>query len=214
MALTHMKNMHEMLEDAYLGVPTAYTLEELSGYSDIFRDRTSLFFTPTENMPPQYVGEGRLDVVLPLASPTAYEYGTNPAFRVPRLWVDLLQRATGKLRWTPMSPAKITIVRYDTSGYDLWSVMTGAKALIDALIVKAAGRGDGRILHYFGAIQDDNMKVYTHGGFYQEIVGTHAEARTRIVVEPAPDENEERPGISLYAPGQNLPENIIDANIP
>ena len=177
-----------MLEDAYLGVPTEYTLEELADNSNLFRDRTSLFFTPTANIPSQWVGEGRLDVILPLASPTAYEYGTNPAFRVPRLWVDLLQRATGKLRWTPTSPAKVTIVRYDTSGYDIWSVITGSKAPIDALIVKAAGRSDGRILHYFGAIQDDNMKVLTHGGHYQVIVGTHAEARTRIVVEPAPNE--------------------------
>ena len=196
-----------------MGVPTTYTLEELSSYSHIFRDRTSLFFTPTKNIPPQWVGEGRLDVVLPLASPTAYEYGTNPAFRVPRLWVDLLQRATGKLRWTPMSPAKITIVRYDTSGYDLRSVMTGAKALIDALIVKAAGRSDGRILHYFGAIQDDNMKVYTHGGYYQVIIGTHAEARTRIVVEPAPQGDEERPGIVGFGSGQNLPVDLIDLDI-
>ena len=196
-----------------MGVPTTYTSEELSGYSDIFRDRTSLFFTPTGNIPPQWVGEGRLDVVLPLASPTAYEYGTNPAFRVPRLWVDLLQKATGKLRWTPMSSAKITIVRYDTSGYDLWSVMTGAKALIDALIVKAAGRSDGRILHYFGAIQDDNMKVYTHGGYYQVVIGTHAEARTRIAVEPAPQEDEERPGIVGFGPGQNLPVDLADLDI-
>ena len=199
-----------MLEDAYLGGPTKYTLDELADNSDLFRDRTSLFFTPTANIPSQWVGEGRLDVILPLASPTAYEYVTNPAFRVPRLWVDLLQRATGKLRWTPMSPAKVTIVRYDTSGYDLWSVITGAKALIDALIVKAAGRSDGRILHYFGAIQDDNMKVYTHGGYCQVIVGTHAEARTRIVVEPAPNEDEESPGISAFAPGQNLPVDLTD----
>ena len=196
-----------------MGVPTTYTLEVLSSYSDIFRDRTSLFFTPTKNIPPQWVGEGRLDVVLPLASPTWYEYRTNPAFRVPRLWVDLLQRATGKLRWTPMSPAKITIVRYDTSGYDLMSVMAGAKALIDALIVKAAGRSDGRILHYFGAIQDDNMKVYSHGRYYQVIIGTHAEARTRIVVEPAPQEDEERPGIVSFAPGQNLTVALIDLDI-
>ena len=202
-----------MLEDAYLGVPTEYTLDELADNSNLFRDRTSLFFTPTANIPSQWVGEGRLDVILPLASPTAYEYGTNPAFRVPRLWVDLLQRATGKLRWTPISPAKVTIVRYDTSGYDIWSVITGSKALIDALIVKAAGRSDGRILHYFGAIQDDNMKVFTHGGHYQVIVGTHAEARTRIVVEPAPNEDEESPGIFAFAPGQNLPVDLMDIDI-
>ena len=202
-----------MLEDAYLGVPTEYTLEELADNSNLFRDRTSLFFTPTANIPSQWVGKGRLDVILPLASPTAYEYGTNPAFRVPRLWVDLLQRATGKLRWTPISPAKVTIVRYDTSGYDIWSVITGSKALIDALIVKAAGRSDGRSLHYFGAIQDDNMKVFTHGGHYQVIVGTHAEARTRIVVEPAPNEDEESPGIFAFAPGQSLPVDLMDIDI-
>ena len=198
-----------------MGVPTTYTLEELSDHSEIFRDRTSLFFTPTEHIPPQWVGEGRLDVVLPLASPTVYEYGTNPALRVPRLWVDLLQRATGKLRWTPMSPAKITIVRYDTSEYDIFAVMVGAKALIDALIVKASGRGDGRLLHYFGAIQDDNMRVYTHGGYYQVIVGTHAEARTRVVVEPAPapEWNDESPGIVGFAPGESLPDFLTDSDV-
>ena len=205
--------MHAMLEDAYLGIPTTYTSDELADYPNLFRDRTSLFFTPTANIPSQWVGEGRLDVILPLASPTVYEYGTNPASRVPRLWVDLLQRATGKLRWTPMSPAKITIVRYDTSGYDIFAVTTGAKALVDALIVKAAGRSDGRILHYFGAIQDDNMKVFTHGGYYQVIVGTHAEARTRIVVEPAPNEDVESPRICAFAPGQGLPDDLIDADV-
>ena len=104
--------MDAILNDQYDGIPKIYTPSDLAGNDDLFRARTGLFFTPTANIPAEWVGEGRMDVVLPLASPTAYEWVSNPAFRVPRLWVDLLQKATGKIRWTPISPAKITIVRY------------------------------------------------------------------------------------------------------
>ncbi len=193
--------MDSILEGLYYEGPRLYTRCELAGKGDLFRERTGLFFTPTGNIPAEWVGENRLDVVLPLASPTRYEWESNPAFRVPRLWVDLLQRATGRLRWTPISPAKVTIVRYDTSTYDIWAVHAGAKALVDALIEKAAGRRDGRILHYFGAIRDDNSRDLTHQHFCQEKVEKHTEARTRVIVEPAPSEEVERPGVVLSAPG-------------
>ena len=193
--------MDVILKGLYDEGPNLYARCELASNCDLFKERTGLFFTPTANIPVEWVGEGRLDVVLPLASPTLYEWESNPAFRVPRLWVDLLQRVTGKLRWTPISPAKVTIVRYDTSAYDLLAVGAGAKALVDALIVRAAGRRDGRILHYFGAIKDDNVKDLTHERFYQVIVGKHTEARTRIIVEPAPSEEVESPGVLDFAPG-------------
>ena len=191
----------DILEQIYDWEPKIYSSNDLGGDRDLFKERTGLFFTPTENIPSSWVGEGVLDVVLPLASPTIYDWMSNPAYRVPRLWVDLLQRATGKLRWTPVSPAKVTMVRYDTSAYNLMAVQTGAKALLDSLIVKAAGRRDGMILHYFGAIRDDNFKDFTHGNFYQVLVERSAEARTRVIVEPAPPEEVEAGGIKVFAPG-------------
>ena len=196
--------MDSIFDELWLGIPKTYSFEDLVACEDLFSIRTGLFFTPTANIPSQWVGEGRLDVVLPLASPTTYEWASNPAYRVPRLWVDLLQRATGKLRWKPVSPAKVTIVRYDTSAYNLMAVHTGAKALVDALIVKAAGRRDGRILHYFGAIKDDNFLDLTHEHFFQEIVEKPAEARTRVIVEPAPPEDVEPASVKVYAPGHGV----------
>ena len=132
--------MSNSLTDWYDPKPKIFTPEDLALADDLFRDRTALYFTPTANIPYEWVGYGRLDVVLPLVSPTVHDYDTNPAYRVPRLWVDMLQRATGKLRWTPIPHPKVTVVRYDTSDFDHHAVIAGAKALIDALIVKAAGR--------------------------------------------------------------------------
>ena len=69
-----MGRMDEILDELYLGIPKTYTSSDLEGYGDLFGIRTGLFFTPTDNIPSEWVGEGRLDVVLPLASPTAYEW--------------------------------------------------------------------------------------------------------------------------------------------
>lgn len=193
--------MDSILQESFDEGPRIYTQEELISIHDLFRERTGLFFTPTANIPSEWVGEGRLDVVLPLASPTLYEWDTNPAFRVPRLWVDLLQRTTGKLRWTPVSPAKVTIVRYDTNAHNHIVAAAGAKAVLDALVDRRTGRKDGRSLYYFGAIVDDNFKDLTHHDFHQVLIEEHTEARTRIIVEPAPPEEVERALYRNFAPG-------------
>ena len=193
--------MDSILQESYYKGPRIYIHEELIGIHALFRERTALFFTPTANIPLEWVGEGRLDAFLPLASPTLYEWDTNPAFRVPRLWVDLLQRATGRLRWTPVSPAKVTIVRYDTDALDPIEAAAGAKAVLDALVDRRTGRKDGRSLYYFGAIVDDNSLDLTHHDFHQVLVEEHIEARTRIVVEPAPPEEVERAVYRYFAPG-------------
>ena len=194
--------MDTIRKDRYDTGPKIHTRVDLAGNGNLCRETTGLFFTPTANIPAKWIGEGRLDVVLPLASTTAYEWESNPAFGVPRVWVELLQRATGKLRWTPISPAKVTIVRYDTRSFDLLTTAEGAKALVDALMVKSAARSDGSSLHYFGAIQDNNWEELTHVRYHQVLAGRHDEARTRIIVEPAPPEDAESPAIVVFPPGR------------
>ena len=197
--------MGSILNDLYYEGPQIYSLTDLANCDDLFRDRVALFFTPTENIPPEFIGEGRLDVTVPLATPTLYDWIGNPAYRVPRLWVDFIQKATGKLRWRPMSPSKVTVVRYDICAYELSAIATGAKAVIDALIVKASGRADGRFLHYFGAIVDDNMREMTHSEYYEQLVDDHRQVRTRIIVEPAPDFDTVRPGSKYFGPDYSPP---------
>ena len=121
----------------------------------MLRCREALYFTPTANLPQDMVGKGKLEVNLPIPFPTIFEWEANLAYRVPRLWVDLIQRATGKLRWTPMVPAKVTLIRYDSCALSTQNV-DGAKALVDALKFQTTGRRDRRMLYYFGAIRDDN----------------------------------------------------------
>ena len=197
--------MSSILSDWYDTTPRIFTSEDLARAANLFRDRTALYFTPTADIPSEWVGNGRLDVVLPLAAPTAYDYGTNLAYRVPKLWVDMLQRATGKLRWLPISHPKVTIVRYDTNYFDHFAVVAGAKAVMDAVIVKAAGLRDGHILHYFGAIQDDNINELSCAAYYQVIVDSHTEAKTRIVVEEDPDHVTASSRLVSYGPDQVPP---------
>ena len=194
-----------ILEDLLDQPPHVYDPKDLIDSDNLFRDRTALFFTPTENIPSEWIGTGPLDIFIPLASPTLYEWYSNPAFKVPRLWVDLIQRATGKIRWEPLSPSKVTLVRYDTSVCDLHAFSGGAKALIDALIVKTAGRRDGRILHYFGAIQDDNWMELTHMDMYQKLIDEPSQARTRIIVEPAPNDSSVTATYNIFGPDREPP---------
>ena len=77
--------MGSILNDLYYEGPQTYSLADFENCDDLFADRVALFFTPTENIPPDFVGEGRLDVTVPLATPTLYEWIGNPAYRVPRL---------------------------------------------------------------------------------------------------------------------------------
>lgn len=93
------------------------------------------------------------------------------------------------------------MVRYDTNAHRLDVALGGAKAVLDALVDRRTGRKDGRSLYYFGAIVDDNYKDLTHSDFHQVLIDEHTEARTRIIVEPAPPERAIYRG---FAPGADV----------
>ena len=52
-------------------------------------------------------------------------------------------------------------MRYDTNLIREDHLVAGMKSLRDALKVKTAGRKDGHVLHYFGAIFDDDLESAT-----------------------------------------------------
>ena len=125
-----------------------------------------------------------LDVYLPLVLPTIFEADEIVAHRNPRLWVDLLQRATRKLRWHPICPARVTIIKYDLS-LEPVSILQ-PKALLDALKVETTGRNDGLSLYYFGTISDDDP--FSVGStILQEVVDDLNKVGCRVIVEPMPD---------------------------
>jgi hypothetical protein len=163
--------------------PRSFSRVTLRNQKDIFWHRAALFYTPTANVPSDHVGSGVLDVTLPLVTPDYTDVFEISAYRNPRLWVDLLQRYTGKLRWKPIFPACVTFIRYDSVRIRDDHIRIGMKALADALKVKTAGRRDGRSLHYFGAIVDDAQK-FAEFSYSQRIVGHPHKAKIRIRVGP------------------------------
>ena len=173
-----------MLDELFYEGPKIYSSTTLSDDPDLFRNRTALFYTPTENVPASFVGQGKLEINLPIASPTLFEWNEILAYRIPRLWVDLIQRATGKLRWTPIVPARVTLIRYDSTTYGGLNVY-GAKALLDALKYQTTGRYDGMMLYYFGAIRDDNPQDLNDLRIEQALVDHPSKAYSRIIVEQA-----------------------------
>lgn len=181
-----MRSLFHALEESG---PRAFSRAELDDEPDLFAQRAALFYTPTSSIPDCWVGQGPLDVTLPLATPTFYEWMEVWAHRCPRLWVDLIQRATGKLRWRPFPIAKVSFVRYDRMpNRDIYGVC-GAKALLDALKVQTTGRRDGRTIYYFGAITDDSPDFLVPGTFDEELIAEPALARTRVIVGPARSED-------------------------
>jgi hypothetical protein len=171
----------EELEDTG---PVAFSRQRLNRQEHLFAHRSALFYTPTENILPEYVGSGPLDITLPVAPPDYSEFMENQAYRIPRFWVDLIQRQTHKLRWKPMSPAKVTFVRYDYYAIRSDHLRIGTKAILDALKIRASGRRDGLYLHYFGAIIDDAAD-FVDVQWSQEIVDHPRDAGVRVVVEVA-----------------------------
>jgi hypothetical protein len=161
--------------------PTAFPTKLLSKHPDLYRDRVALFFTPTANLPPRVVGRGPLDVFLPLCTPDYYECFFIRSYMSPRLWVDLLQRHTRFIRWTPFPRATVTITRYDTSMLRQDHLVTGTKALLDALKVQTYGRKDGHPLYYFGAIRDDSA-AYVTVTYRQGQVPTPEKSGVRLTV--------------------------------
>ena len=164
--------------------PTEFRRAELEPEKDLFIQRAALFYTPTAEIPGAWVGAGPLKLDLPVAPPSRFEFEELRGYRSPRLWVDLLQRATWKIRWTPFPESRVRIGRYDISAYP-YHTMVGAKGLLDALKFRTTGRTDGRLLYYFGAIEDDSPRHVIHYDFLQERVSHPAEARCTVEVQPA-----------------------------
>jgi hypothetical protein len=103
----------------------------------------------------QYIGTGDIDITLPVVTPDYTTLKEIRGYGVPRFWVDLLQRQSGKLRWRPIGPARVRITRYDHYIIRGDHVAVGNKALLDSLKVRTSGRRDRKDLFYFGAIFDD-----------------------------------------------------------
>jgi hypothetical protein len=172
-----------LLNLLYYDGPQVFTSARVKRESDLFAMRGALFYTPTENIPESHVGSGKLQVWLPVAIPTIQEFVDHRSGQSVRLWVDLLQRATGKLRWSPMRPAKVSITRHDVHSYAIDELC--AKSLLDALKRNTTGRRDGKSLHYFGAIEDDNKGDLVSYVIEQPHVSHPSMAGTQVVVEAA-----------------------------
>src|SRR5690242_15490123 len=122
--------------------PVSFTYDRLQKQEQLFGHRSALFYTPTENIPAEYVGSGPLDIVLPVATPDWTDFSEIRAYLSPRLWVDLIQWQTGKLRWHPISPARVILTRHDCFLIRPDHLYAGVKGLLDALKVHAHGRRD------------------------------------------------------------------------
>jgi hypothetical protein len=163
--------------------PVSFTARRLQKQEHLFAHRSALFYTPTENVPVDYIGSGPLDIMLPVAPPDYTDFFEIPAYRSPRFWVDLIQRQTGKLRWRPISPARVLFARYDCFCIRQDHLAIGTKGLLDALKVRTTGRRDRIYLHYFGAIVDDGL-AFVDLSYEQELVAHPKDAGARIQVLP------------------------------
>jgi hypothetical protein len=176
-----VSTMKDLLDELYYQGPRQFTQRRLALEEDLFAVRAALIYTPTSHIPPRWIGSGRLDVWLPLAIPTLQEFLDCRSRQSARLWIDLLQRATGKIRWQPNLPARVRIVRFDSAEYAEHNLC--AKSLFDALKAFTTGRRDRRLLYYFGAIRDDAGCDVVEFRLTQEVVDSPAKAGTRVVVE-------------------------------
>lgn len=161
--------------------PVAFSRDDLLKQDNLFAHRAALFYTPTCNIPKQYVGRGDLDIVLPIVTPDYTELFELRSYQVPRFWVDLMQRQTFKLRWKPFKKASVRFIRYDYFKIRNDHFMIGMKALLDALKEKTSGRRDGRFLYYFGAIVDDGP-TYVDVTWDQKLINHPKDSRIRIEV--------------------------------
>ena len=177
--------MYDLLDTIWDEGPQSFKKEQLVQQQDLFAQRAALFYTPTNQIPTEFVGRGEIDICIPIPVPNPVQMIESRIYRSPRFWVDLIQSATQKLRWKPFSRAKLTIIRYDTYQLSLADIGIGLKALVDALKVETSGRRDRRQLYYFGAIADDNPTVIVELTHNQEVVKNPSEARSRIIVEGA-----------------------------
>jgi hypothetical protein len=165
------------------GPPISFSYHQVHASPDLFRERAALFYTATENLPAGWIGEGELDVTLPVVCPTFFECTEVRWYQTPRFWVDLLQRATGKLRWKAVDPAEVRVIRYDSVEVGYGEAVSGAKALLDALKGKTYGRPDGHALYYFGAIADDGPEHLLKYEFQIQSVAEPSLAKCRVIVK-------------------------------
>ncbi len=145
----------------------------------------SLFHPDGEFTSPTRRGRTSPSVRLPLAPPTFYEFEVHrrPALAA-GLWVDLFQRATGKLRWRPFRRASVEVTCFDS--YRWGPSRIGHKGLIDALKVATTGRRDRRLLYYFGAIEDDGPGFLVPPfGVSERLIDDPAQAHCVVRVTPA-----------------------------
>jgi hypothetical protein len=163
--------------------PVSFSRRVLEKQSNLFAHRSALSYTSTENISAKYVGSGPMDIMLSVVPPDYTDAMEVRAYRSPRLWLDLIQRQTGKLRWTPISPARVTFVRYDCFRIRWDHLTLGTKGLLDALKIRASGRRDGTDLHYFGAIVDDAPE-FVEVRWEQRLVARPKDARVRVTVFP------------------------------
>jgi hypothetical protein len=183
--------MNDLLDELYYKGPRQFTGHRSAREANLFAVRAALVYTPTSHIPATWIGEGRLDVWLPLAIPTLQEFLDCRLRHSVRLWVDLLQRATGKIRWLPKLAARVHIVRFDSAEYSEHNLCV--KSLVDALKVSTTGRHDRRLLYYFGAINDDADRDLVELRLTQEFVDSPAKSGTRVVVEAASGKDQSAP---------------------
>ena len=174
----------DLLQDAYYNGERRLGRSTVAQDPRLFRSSAALFLTPTSEIPPQHVGSGALTVRLPIPTPSWIEMLLIPGYRSPRLWVDQLQRATGRIRWTPMTPALVTVTHFDVHRTRDDETIVGTKALIDALKARSTGRADGQYVYYFGAIVDDGCD-FIKVKHDVVIVDTPVQAGVEITVRPA-----------------------------
>ena len=160
---------------------TCFTAERVAGQPKLFDHRAALYMTPTESLPNEVIGAGELDVRLPIPTPDYLEVREVRGYSTPRLWVDLLQRATGKIRWSFLKPARVILSRSDPERLRPAHLAIGTKPLLDALKVGTYGRSDGQYLYYFGAIWDDDPSSIDVE-WQQEIVADRCLSCMRIQV--------------------------------
>jgi hypothetical protein len=195
-SVSWLGTISEELEDRG---PVAFTRQRLERQEHLFAHRCALFYTPTENIPVEHVGSGPFDIMLPVAPPDYTDFLEVRAYGNPRLWVDLIQRQTGKLRWTPMSPACVVFVRYDYFAIRSDHLAIGMKGLLDALKLRTTGRRDRIYLHYFGAILDDGPG-FVDVSWEQKLVAHPRDAGVRIrVLQKAANKTVQRTGASRSA---------------
>ena len=177
----HVSWVGSISDDIYYNGPIAFSRQRLAQQAHLFAHRAALFYTPTESIPSSFIGSGMLDTRLPVPTPDATEFGEIKAYAIPRFWVDLIQRQTQRIRWTPISRARVVFTRYDCFTIREDHLAMGSKALLDALKVQTMGRRNGRRLYYFGAIIDDGPG-FVEVSWHQEVVGYPRDAGVRIQV--------------------------------